>query len=110
MVLRTALRSSHCLLRTQGDATTEFFPETGHRLGGGFKAYWYAHGLNMGDPGISYRESLALFGYPISEEFTDPTTGYTVQYFERARFEYHPENSEPYTILLGRLTADALAR
>jgi len=95
---------------TQSDSQTEFFAATGHRLGGGFKNYWHAHGLNMGDEGISERESLALFGYPISEEFTDPATGYTVQYFERARFEYHPENAEPYTILLGRLTADALDR
>ena len=95
---------------TASDGYTEFFPETGHRLGGGFKAYWHAHGLNMGDDGVSPRESLALFGYPISEEFTDPTTGYTVQYFERARFEYHPENPEPYKILLGRLTADALSQ
>jgi hypothetical protein len=92
------------------DGYTEFFTETGHRLGGGFRAYWHAHGLNMGDEGISQRESLALFGFPISEEFTDPSTGFTVQYFERARFEYHPENPEPYTILLGRLTADGLTR
>ena len=95
---------------TASDSYTEFFPETGHRLGGGFKTYWHAHGLNMGDDGVSQRESLALFGYPISEEFTDPATGFTVQYFERARFEYHPENPEPYKILLGRLTADALAQ
>ncbi len=95
---------------TTSDGATEFFPETGHRLGGGFKTYWHAHGLNMDDAGVSYRESLALFGYPISEEFTDPATGYTVQYFERARFEYHPENQEPYKILLGRLTADTLGK
>ncbi|MBX6341852.1 MAG: hypothetical protein IRY97_05290, partial [Thermomicrobiaceae bacterium] len=55
-------------------------------------------------------ESLALFGYPISEEFRDPQTGLTVQYFERARFEYHPANPDPYKVLLGRLGAEALAR
>jgi hypothetical protein len=92
---------------TGSDGYTQFFPQTGHRLGGGFAAYWHAHGLDLGDPGTSDRESLALFGYPISEEFTDPATGLTVQYFERARFEYHPNNPEPYKILLGRLTADA---
>ena len=92
---------------TGSDGDTEFFPQTGHRLGGGFAVYWHAHGLDLGDPGNSDRESLALFGYPISEEFTDPATGLTVQYFERARFEYHPNNPEPYKILLGRLTADA---
>ena len=36
-----------------------------------------------------------IFGFPISEEFTEVSKvdnkPYTVQYFERNRFEYHPE-------------------
>nr|PZN67601.1 MAG: hypothetical protein DIU58_02845 [Sphaerobacter thermophilus] len=91
---------------TPSDANCTFFPQTGHRLCFGFKEYWESHGLEFGDPGVSYRESLALFGYPISEEFTDPDTGLTVQYFERARFEFHPDNPEPHRVLLGRLGAD----
>ncbi|CCF86048.1 conserved exported hypothetical protein [Nitrolancea hollandica Lb] len=94
---------------TNIDANCIFMPETGHRLCGGFKAYWQSHGLEFGDPGMSYRESLALFGYPISEEFTDPSTGLVTQYFERARFEYHPEKPDPYKVLLGRLGADRIA-
>jgi hypothetical protein len=27
---------------------------------------------------------------------------YAVEYFERARFEYHPENAAPYDMLLGQ--------
>lgn len=50
---------------------------TGHLLAGGFYSYWKNNG------------GVQLFGYPISEEFTQ--NGYTVQWFERARFEYHPE-------------------
>jgi peptidoglycan/xylan/chitin deacetylase (PgdA/CDA1 family) len=83
----------------------QFFPETGHYLSYGFRDYWHAHG------------GLRAFGYPISEEFSElnPDTGveYTVQYFERARFEYHPENAGTfYEVLLGRIgaqraTADA---
>jgi hypothetical protein len=65
---------------------------------------------DIGDPGVSYRESLALFGYPISEEFTDPATGLTTQYFERARFEFHPHNPEPFKVELGRLGADKLSQ
>lgn len=91
---------------TPSDANCTFFPQTGHRLCFGFKEYWESHGLEFGDPGVSYRESLALFGYPISEEFTYPDTGLTVQYFERARFEFHPDNPEPHRVLLGRLGAD----
>ncbi|HET9014688.1 MAG TPA: glycosyl hydrolase family 18 protein, partial [Thermomicrobiaceae bacterium] len=67
----------------------QFFPTTGHQVCGAFLAYWQSHGLQFGDPTITYRESLALFGYPLSEPFTDPTTGYVTQYFERAVFEYH---------------------
>jgi hypothetical protein len=32
-----------------------------------------------------------------------------VQYFERARFEYHPENQAPYNVLLGQFGQRALA-
>jgi hypothetical protein len=28
---------------------------------------------------------------------------YTVQYFERSVFEYHPENQPPYNVLLSQL-------
>jgi hypothetical protein len=72
-----------------------FFPETGHNLGNAFLAYWQKNG------------GLAVFGYPISEEFaeTNPTNGlqYTVQYFERNRFEWHPEQGPASNVLLGLL-------
>jgi hypothetical protein len=69
------------------------FSETGHSLAYGFKKYWDAHG------------GLWQFGFPISEEFQE--NGLTVQYFERARFEYHPEYAGTnYEVLLGRLGAD----
>lgn len=93
---------------TPSDDNCLFFAMTGHRLCLGFKSYWQAHGLELGDPGVTFRESLALFGYPISEEFTDPMTGFTTQYFERARFEYHPNNPEPYKVLLGLLGRGAM--
>ena len=72
-----------------------YVPATGHSLSGRFLQYWQATG------------GLALYGYPISEPFTETnaTDGkpYTVQYFERARFELHPENKPPYDVLLGLL-------
>ena len=72
-----------------------YFDETSHNLCGGFAAYWEQFG------------GLALFGYPISSEFTED--GSAVQYFERARFEWHP-GSDPghYDVLLGRLGAEEL--
>ncbi len=73
-----------------------FFPETRHNLKGPFLRYWLANG------------GLALFGLPLTEEFQElnPSDGkiYAVQYFERERFEYHPEASNPlYQVQLGLL-------
>ncbi len=79
-------------------STCQSFPETSHQVCAPFLEYWQTHGLEFGDPGVSYRESLALFGYPISEAFTQD--GLTVQYFERAVFEYHAENADPDRVLL----------
>lgn len=84
-----------------------FFSETGHTLCEPFLSYWQNHGLEFdGRPGYSSGESLALFGLPLSdpqpEVLSDGRT-YTVQWFERARFESHPENAPPYDVLLGLL-------
>jgi Cu-Zn family superoxide dismutase len=48
---------------------------------------------------------------PLSDEQTEMVEGkeFTVQWFERGRFELHPENQPPYTVLLGRLGAEARA-
>ena len=60
----------------------------------------------MGDPGISERESLALWGLPLTEPAMETNqAGDTVltQWFERARFEYHPDRPPEYRVLLGLL-------
>jgi hypothetical protein len=87
----------------------EYFPKTGHQLCGRFRDYWHSHGLKLGDTNAtSTRESLALLGYPISEEFTDPDTGRTIQYFERARLEYNPEQAgTPDEVVAGNLTVES---
>jgi hypothetical protein len=78
------------------------FPETGKRLGGPFLDYWRAHG------------DLAQQGFPISNEFHEKSDldgkVYTVQYFERAVFEMHPENKAPYNVLLSQLGTFQLKR
>jgi len=77
-----------------------YFPETGHTLRGEFKRFWEQNG------------GLPVFGYPISEEFQETTAEgtFVVQYFERNRFEFHPENAPPYNVLLGRLSDTQLQR
>jgi len=77
----------------QGGSRT--FPETGKTVKGRFLEYWNTRG------------GLPQQGFPISEEMqeksdTDGKT-YTVQYFERAVFEMHPENQPPNDVLLSLL-------
>ena len=80
-----------------GAAGSVFFPATGHNLAGSFQRYWQTHG------------GLAQFGYPQTEAFPElnPADGnvYLAQYFERARFEAHPELAgSQYEVLLGLLS------
>jgi hypothetical protein len=98
------------LPREQPKPGCQFFAETQHNICEPFLSYWRSHGLDFGDRGVSFRESLALFGYPVTTPAmeTNPD-GHTVltQWFERARFEYHPNNPNPYKVLLGRLGAES---
>ncbi|MBV9121526.1 MAG: hypothetical protein JOZ39_12525, partial [Chloroflexi bacterium] len=71
-------------------ANTSFFPQTNHSVSFGFKHFFDTRG------------SLDNFGYPTTDEIQE--NGWTVQYFQRARFEYHPEfGGSPYEVELGLL-------
>lgn len=78
----------------------QFFPESGHSIGGAFQEYWQR------------KNGLIAFGYPISEEFAEVGTDgieRVTQYFQRARFELHPESAfTPNAIQLGHLGRQAL--
>jgi hypothetical protein len=69
------------------------FAEVPYCLRGVFAAYWDTHG------------GLDSLGYPITTEVKENINGteYTVQYTQRARMEYHPENQPPHDVLLGLL-------
>ncbi len=71
------------------------FPETGISVCGEFLQAYRSRGVEFdGQPGTSYEEQVALFGLPLTprqEEVLSDGTTYTVQWFERARFELHPE-------------------
>jgi hypothetical protein len=91
--------------------TPHYFAATGHAIAPQFWDYWRTQGLNLGDPGITERESLALFGYPLSQAAMETnSSGDTVltQWFERARFEYHPNQPAPYQVLLGLLGKEVM--
>ncbi|MEA3345243.1 MAG: hypothetical protein U9Q78_03215 [Chloroflexota bacterium] len=76
----------HRVTRSEGAI---YFPQTGHTVQGPFLVYFQAHG------------GSESFGYPITGEFLHH--GLWVQYFEKARMEYHPENPPRYRVQLGLL-------
>jgi aldose sugar dehydrogenase len=93
---KTKYPSSAPAPRPNNTAGSVLFPETGKRVGGKFLDYWNKNG------------GLAQQGFPISDEFTEKSDldgkTYTVQYFERAVFELHPENAgTQYEVLLSQL-------
>lgn len=74
---------------------SRYFPETGYTVHGPFLTYWDTHG------------GLPQQGYPISDLRLE--NGLAVQWFERARFEWHPDNPPEWRVLLGLLGHEVLA-
>ena len=74
---------------SKDDLTRHYFDETGHTVRGEFLQFFTRYG------GV---ESL---GYPLTEE--TQVDGWRVQYFEKGRLEYHPENEPEYRITVGWL-------
>ncbi len=68
-----------------------YFNETGHTVDAPFIDYFLMYG------------GIERFGYPITDQFVDATNRLTVQYFQKARLEYHPANPPAYRIELGLL-------
>lgn len=83
------------------------FAETQQTVCDDFLSYWRSRGLDLGDRGVSARESLALWGLPLSspreEQNIDGDTVVT-QHFERARMELHVQDGKR-DVLLTRLGA-----
>jgi len=64
-----------------------YYPQTGHALSFAFLDYYEAQG------------GEEVFGYPITEPFLE--RGLIVQYFQRARMEWHPDKKRVQLGLLG---------
>ncbi|MDQ2805401.1 MAG: ferritin-like domain-containing protein [Chloroflexota bacterium] len=84
-------------------ADLAYFAETKHAVAGQFLTFWKQNG------------GLATYGYPITEAYSgpSPTDGktYVQQYFQRARFEFHPEHAGTrFEVQLGLLGAEQLLR
>jgi hypothetical protein len=59
---------------------SRYFPDTGHSVSGDFLVAYE----RASDP-------IKIYGYPITGVFDNPLTNRKVQYFQRARFELHPD-------------------
>lgn len=66
-----------------------YFPETGHVVSFAFLTFYDQNG------------GLDIFGYPITEPLVE--NGRIVQYFQRARMEWHPERQRDERVALGAL-------
>jgi len=73
-----------------------YFPETGFTVQGEFLEK-YQSAVNP----------LLLYGYPITDAFvapdSSPAAGLLIQYFQRARFEYHTESSPGDRVVVSSL-------
>jgi hypothetical protein len=72
----------------------QYFDETGHNVSGAFLEFYR-----------QARDPLLVYGYPITEAFTR-LDGLRVQYFQRARFELHPELPSGQQVRLTPLGAE----
>lgn len=71
------------------DPNCSYFQETGHTLCYNFREHWLKHG------------GLDSFGYPITEYMIE--NGMIVQYFQRAKMEWHPQKPEGERVQLAPL-------
>lgn len=82
--------------------SVRYFPETRHGVADRFLQFWDNTG------------GLSVLGYPISEQLQEVLSDkqiHTVQYFERGRIEYHPENAgTPFEMQLGLLGSGLLLK
>lgn len=77
--LSTALAKPSEQAKPTSNPTKVYFTECGHNLADRFLTYWRTHGREQ------------AFGCPITEQVD--MNGIQVQYFSKARLEYHPENA-----------------
>jgi len=97
LLLAAALTPAPAAARQPG---MRCFPETSQCADGRFLQFWNGNG------------GLSVFGFPIGEQRPEQGTEgtFVTQWYERERFEAHPEQTAPYDVLLGRLGDELLRR
>lgn len=87
VVLLFAATLTHTYAAPPQQNGSRTYNETGKTVAGGFLTFFDQHG------------GVTLLGYPITNEIVEG--GKTVQYFQRGRLEYHPENPAAFRVQLG---------
>src|SRR4051794_35791946 len=70
-------------------ARSSYFDQTGHNVAEPFLGFFQQQG------------GIAIFGLPLTEGFPDGNL--TIQYFEHARLEYHPDYAPGKQIEIGQI-------
>ncbi len=101
MLMSAVAAAQNTSANSAAQAEDHFFPETGHTVPAIFYQYWQTHG------------GLKQQGYPITDAAMQKNAAdgkeYLTRYFERARFEYHPEyKGTENEVLLGLLGVEVL--
>lgn len=85
----------------QSNPDSLYFPETGYTVKGEFLEKFQ-----------SATDPILVYGYPITNAFVapdySPSAGLTIQYFQKARFEYHMENALGDRIVVSPLGSSLL--
>lgn len=69
-----------------------YFAETGHYVGGAFLQKFN-----------EAKDPLVVYGYPLTDAYVNADSGRTIQYFQRALFELHPEEPADVRVKLVQL-------
>jgi hypothetical protein len=93
---QTGVEWSQLPRREAGDENCLFFAETGQQICSPFRERWEQSG------------GLMRHGLPLTGAFEE--NGRLAQYFERSRFEHHPENPPEFQVQLGLLSRELYAR
>ena len=89
LLFLTTCQSQQALPPIPSPTESRYFPETGQTVQSDFLHFFDRYG------------GVENLGLPLTEEVL--VDGWRVQYFEKARLEYHPENEPAYRVTVGWL-------
>jgi hypothetical protein len=90
-LLLLLIASGSGIVSAQDGSGSKYFSQTGHYITGEFLEKY-----------TSVEDPYLFYGYPITDAFID-SSGVKVQYFEKARFELHPQSAPELRVHVSHL-------